>query len=146
MKIVFLIAALTLASSFATRGQDPASASTSTADDGGRYEIIQVPYDRTITFRLDRHNGIIHRLANCPKDDSFGSQKCWKEMNVVDLARNTAASRPRFQIVINGPLKMIMLLQMETGKTWQFGVDPEDKWHPFIECLDRTNPACLWRP
>ncbi len=146
MKIAIFIAVIGFVTVSQLSAQDTVSISTSTADDGGRFEIIQPPYDRGTTFRLDRYSGTIHRLGDCPKDDSFGSRRCWKEMIVVDLPRSAASSRPRYQIFINGPLKMITLMQIETGRTWQYGVDPEDKWHPFIECTDRTSALCLWRP
>jgi hypothetical protein len=146
MRTVFSLVATIFFAAFQTAAQEAVSVSTSTADHGGRYEIIQPPYDRTTTFRLDRYSGIIHRLATCPKDDSIASRMCWKEMNVVDLPRGAVASRPRYQIVINGPLKMIMLLQIETGQTWQYGIDPADKWYPFIECTDKASPSCLWKP
>lgn len=144
MKWTFISVALILAGAVSCLGQDISSISTSTVD-GARFEIIQSPYDRTTTFRLDKFTGNIHKLGICPKDDTVGSDKCWKEMIVVDLQK-VSANRIRFQIVINGLLKMVVLLQIETGQTWQFGVDPLDKWHPFIECTDKLDRACLWRP
>lgn len=146
MKFVFSLAATILVAGLQTFGQDAVSVSTSTTDPGGRYEIIQPPYDRTTTFRLDRYSGTIHRLAECPRDDSVASKMCWKEMNVVGLPRGSAASRPRYQIVINGLLKTIMLLQIETGQTWQYGIDPADKWYPFVKCTDKASPTCFWKP
>ena len=146
MKRVFFLAALCLGAALPVVCQEAASISTSTIDAGARFEIIQTPFDRATTFRLDKFTGRIHRLGNCPKDDSTGSEKCWKEMIVVDASRGIVPNRPRFQIFIDGPLKMILLFQIETGQTWQYGIEPTDKWYPFVECLDRTNNACLWRP
>lgn len=125
--------------------EDYPSVSTSIGDNSGRFEIIQVPLDRRTTFRLDKFSGQIYRLGDCPKQGIIGSQKCWKEMIVVDLPASIAA-RPRYQIIVNGVLKMILLLQAETGQTWQYGIEPTDKWYPFVECNDPTHPNCLWRP
>ncbi len=66
-------------------------------------------------------------------------------MVVVDLPSGIVP-RIRYQIVINGVLKMIMLLQVETGQTWQYGIEPTEKWYPFVECNDPSHPNCLWRP
>ena len=121
------------------------SINTSIGESSGRFEIIQVPQDRRTTFRLDKFSGHIHRLGECPKVGVIGSQKCWKEMIIVELP-STMAARPRYQIVINGVLKMIMLLQVETGQTWQYGIEPTEKWYPFVDCSDPTHPNCLWRP
>jgi hypothetical protein len=142
--LLFFICAMT-AFSIPAWAQDSISVSTSTVDQGGRYEIIQPPFDRSTTFRLDRYSGTIHRLGTCPKDDSIGSKRCWKEMRVVDPGR-PSAGRPGYQIVINGPLRLIMLLHIDSGKTWEYGLEPEDKWHPFVDCADRTSSTCLWRP
>ena len=146
MKKAFFLAALILGGTLCVVCQEvPPSISTSTVD-AARFEIIQPVYDRGTTFRLDKFTGNVHRLGTCPKDDTIGSDKCWKEMIVVDLPKAGGANRPRFQIVINGPLKLILLMQIETGQTWQYGIEPLDKWFPFIECSDRTDRACLWRP
>ncbi len=121
------------------------SISTSIGDNSGRFEIIQVPFDRRTTFRLDKFSGQVHRLGDCPKVGIIASQKCWKEMIVIDLPAGMAA-RPRYQIAINGLLRMMMLINVETGQTWQYGIEPTDKWHPFVDCPDPAHPNCLWRP
>ena len=137
--------AISLISVLCIYGQDIQSTATAIAPEAARFEIIQPIYDKTLTFRLDKVTGNIYKLGTCPRDDSFGSSKCWKEMIIVDLPKGTP-NRNQFQIIINGPLKMILLMQVETGHTWQYGVDPLDKWHPFIECSDKTDRNCLWRP
>lgn len=144
MKISVLLVASLFCFAVSASAQD-AGVSTSTVD-GARFELINPAFDRAVTFRLDKFTGTIHRLGTCPKDDSIGSDKCWKEMIVVDPPRAAAAGRIRFQIVSSGSSpKSTFLLQIDTGKTWQFGVDPLDKWHPFIECNDRTSFQCLWK-
>ena len=67
-------------------------------------------------------------------------------MIVLDLPKTGGANTPRFQIFINGPLKSIFLLQTDTGQTWQYGLEPMDIWFPFIECPDKNERACLWKP
>ena len=144
-KFCFLVLVLMFTNSIAISQDDYTSISTSVADSSGRFEIIQVPQDRRTTFRLDKFSGQVYRLGDCPKTAVVGSQKCWKEMIVVDLPTGMTA-RPRYQIIMNGVLKMIMLLQVETGQTWQFGIEPTEKWYPFVECNDPAHPNCLWRP
>ena len=143
MKISLFLTAFLLCFVVGASAQDAVSTSTV---DGARFEMINPAFDRTVTFRLDKFTGTIHRLGTCPKDDSIGSDKCWKEMIVVDQPKSALTGRIRFQIVSGGSSpKNTFLLQIDTGKTWQFGVDPLDKWHPFIECTDRTSFQCLWK-
>ena len=142
MKKAFFFAALIAGATLAVSCQQVISTSTL---EGARYEVIQSPLDKATTFRLDKFTGNIDRLGTCPKDDGFGSNKCWKEMIVFDLPKAVAA-KTRYQIIINGPLKLTMLMQIDTGRSWQFGVDPQERWYPFIECTDHTNSNCLWRP
>src|SRR5687768_10716777 len=108
MKKVLFVTAIIFGAVSVLKAQDEATfVSTSTGEASGRYEIIQVPQDRRTTFRLDKFSGKVYRLGDCPKSDVIGSQKCWKEMIVVDLPSGMAA-RPRYQIIINGVIKMIM--------------------------------------
>jgi hypothetical protein len=144
-EIISIIAIFIWATSAIFAQDDYTLVSTSLGEGSGRFEIIQVPQDRRTTFRLDKFSGQIYRLGDCPKIGVIGSQKCWKEMIVVDLPAGMAA-RPRYQIVMNGVLKMIMLIQAETGQTWQYGIEPTEKWFPFVECTDPGHPNCLWRP
>src|SRR2546423_12803237 len=74
--------------------------------DAARYEVVQTPYDRAVVFRLDKYTGQIHRLTACPKDDSIGSNMCWKEMTVVNQGKDSAARGPRFQILFLTPGKL----------------------------------------
>lgn len=144
---LFTALALLLSAICATCAQDATSALTTTSiSNDARFEIIQTPWDKAVTFRIDKYRGVIDRLATCTKDDSYGSNKCWKEMIVVDLPKPNAIARAHFQIVINAPAKNIFLLDTDTGTSWQFGLDPTEKWFPFVECSDKTNSACLWRP
>lgn len=144
MRKTILCASLLLACMLGVRSQETLTVSTSTQD-GTRFEVIQSPYDGMTTFRLDKFTGNIDRLGTCPKDDGFGSNRCWKEMIVLELPK-PGVSRPRYQIIINGSLRLTMLMQIDTGRSWQYGVDPQDRWYPFVECTDRTNSNCLWRP
>ena len=146
MRKAFFFATLSLGLAGGVVGQDVTSSISTSAFDGARFEIIQPPGVRNTTLRLDKFTGNVHRLGTCPKDDSIGSDKCWKEMIVVDLPKVVGGTRPRFQIVINNLLKLTLLLNIDTGQSWQFGIDPLDKWHPFIECTDKFDKNCLWRP
>lgn len=144
MTRIIILLAFFLISAISSLAQDIGGLISTSTVDGARFEIVQ-PGDKTVTFRLDKFTGTIHRLATCPKDDSTGSNKCWKEMEIVDSPKAAASTKIRFQIVVDPALKSIFLLQIDTGKTWQFGVDPLDKWHPFVECNDRTTNFCMWR-
>jgi len=148
MKTLFLalVFSVVFACSYAL-AQDASGISGSKLPDTARYEMVQSPFDRPIIFRLDRYTGQIHRLTTCQKDDSTLTDKCWKEMTVVSLSKG-AASSPHFQIAfITAPKeKLTLLINLETGQTWQYGLDAvNDKWFPFMECDDRTI-NCRWRP
>jgi hypothetical protein len=146
MKLLLFAALLSIGCSLSAWAQDDTVVHTSPLADSGRYEYIRAPKDRTATFRLDKYSGKIHRLTTCPRDDSEGSALCLKEMTVVDPIKGPFASRVRFQIYIDTLSRMTLLLDLETGKAWQFGIDPLEKWHPFLECNDRVVNACFWRP
>ena len=142
---VMLFSAIVFSCVFCVTGQNPVLVSTSTLD-GARFEVIQSPISREITFRLDKWSGNIDRLGTCPKDDGYGSKQCWKEMTVLELSKAAPSPRPHYQIIINPTLQITMLMQIDTGRSWQFGLDPQERWFPFIECTDKTNNSCLWRP
>lgn len=143
-KVLLFVFVLTFAGVGSAQNQSTIF-STKIADDA-RFEIAQSPWDSVTTFRLDRFRGQIDRLGTCSKDDSVGSNKCWKEMIVIDISRSGTANRPRFQIIFNPTLKLIFLLQTDTGQTWQYALDATEKWHPLVDCQDKTNAQCLWRP
>jgi len=143
MKKAFVFVGLMLLCVFGVLGQDVVQTSTL---EGSRFEMIQSQLDKAVTFRLDKFTGTIDRLGTCPKDDGFGSNKCWKEMVVLELPKTASTGRARYQIVINGQWKLTMLMQIDTGRTWQLGGDPQDRWSPFIDCTDKSNSVCLWRP
>lgn len=146
MKKAFFFAAMVLGGTLSIVGQESTRTVSTSTLDGARFEVIQSPLDKATTFRLDKFTGNIDRLGICPKDDGYGSNKCWKEMIVFDLPKGVPTPKPRYQIIINGPLKLTMLMQVDTGRSWQFGLDPQERWYPFVECSDRTNSNCLWRP
>lgn len=147
MKRLCVSAVLVAVFSIVGFSQDASQVVSTSTVEGARFEMVQPLFDRNLTFRLDKFTGSIHRLSTCPKDDSIGSDRCWKEMIVIDQPRTANTGRIRFQIVVNGSSpRGIYLMQIDTGRTWQYGIEREDKWHPFIECSDRTNTTCLWRP
>lgn len=126
--------------------QDSGMIRTSAIENSGRFEVVRPSFDGSTTFRLDKFTGRGYRLATCAKDDGFGSDKCWKEMNVIDLPKQTSVNKPLYQIVIDTQQKFIMLLQVETGRSWQYGIEPMDRWYPFVDCSDNTSNLCLWKP
>lgn len=146
MKILCVIA-LFLFTPFVSNAQEGTVAltTTSVARDA-RFEIIQTPWNASITFRIDKFRGVIDRLATCSKDDSYGTSKCWKEMVVIDISKPNLPQHARYQIVMNALHKTIFLFDVDNGASWQFGVEATEKWYPFIDCTDKTNNQCLWRP
>src|SRR6187402_1664027 len=89
MKKAIFFAALILCGSFGVLGQDVAPTVSTSILDGARFEVIQSPLDKAVTFRLDKWTGMIDRLTTCPKDDGYGSSKCWKEMFIYDAPKMT---------------------------------------------------------
>ena len=147
MKQALLLVVFAVMAAGSVFSQDSTSVVSTSTIGSARYEMIQMPGDRSVTFRLDRWAGIVHKLGTCPKDDSIGSAYCWKEMVVVDRPAAAPVEVVRFQIVLNRVLGTTLLLQLDTGRTWQYGVgDPQDRWHPFFECTDKLDRNCLWRP
>lgn len=142
MRSFLLLPVFLLSVTIAVAAQDVAS---SASPHDARFVIVQLPWDTSVTFRLDRYRGTVDRLGTCAKDDSVGSDRCWKEMIVIDNTRG-ASQRPHFQIVLTVAVKGVLLLDTDSGKTWQYALDKTEKWHPFIDCSDKTNARCLWRP
>ena len=147
MKKALWIFVLSVLFSVTAVGQEGQPLTRTSVPDTSRFEIIQPNYDRATTFRLDKFTGQIHRLATCPKDDSIGSERCWKEMTIIDLPKISpgAATQVRFQIIVNNQLRLITLFNIATGQSWQYGIEPLDRWYPFIECDGRTM-VCQWKP
>ena len=108
-----------------------------TLPDSARFQIINPEKEGVTTplFRLDRYSGQVFRLSSCAKDAKLGSEKCWREMTVVDLPNAGPVVHPRFQIYVGGTPQMILLMQVDSGATWQYGVADPDKWYPFIETV-----------
>ncbi|MEQ1923866.1 MAG: hypothetical protein ABL952_15280 [Pyrinomonadaceae bacterium] len=146
MKKIVLFAVFVIYGAVSAAAQESTQIVSTSTMDAARFEIIQSPLDRGLMFRLDKFAGTIDRLGTCPKDDGFGSNRCWKEMIVLDLSKAAPSLRTRYQLIINGPQRLTMLLQIDTGKMWQWGLDREERWYPFIDCTDKTNTNCLWRP
>ncbi|MBV9217625.1 MAG: hypothetical protein JO053_15765 [Acidobacteria bacterium] len=106
--------------------------------ESARFQIVSPyrdGYSNNPLFRLDRYTGQVFRLTNCPKDAKIGSEKCWKEMLVIDLPHSGAVGQPRFQIFVGGTPQLILLLQVDTGATWQYGIDDPDKWYPLLDTV-----------
>jgi hypothetical protein len=141
--ILMMFAGLVLFGVPSVKAQDLPPISTTVQEGTGRFEMVRVSAGTTL--RLDKYTGKIHRLTNCPKDDAEGSSLCWKEMWIVEPPKGFS-NRPRFQIYSDAASKYIFLFDIETGQAWQYGLDPKDKWHPFIECNDKTSNVCLWKP
>ncbi|HTH51193.1 MAG TPA: hypothetical protein VL501_04625, partial [Pyrinomonadaceae bacterium] len=133
MKNLFFILVLVTFVSLTAAAQDAGSTATHVTPES-RFETVQVPWDRAITLRLDKYSGKVDRLSTCSRDDSVGSRFCWKEMIVNEQPKESQAHTPRYQIVMNGLLKRVFLLHVETGQMWEYGVDARQQWHPFVEC------------
>src|SRR5689334_16637461 len=88
--------------------------------EGTRFEIVQPAWDSGTPCRLDRFSGQVHRLANCPSDDSTGSRLCWKEMQVIDRPRGGAAAAVNYQMLVLNPQKLILLMRLDSGAMWQY--------------------------
>ena len=144
-RVLFALLAVASLSCFTLAQEKPVSGTE--LPENARFQVVQPSFDKGTTFRLDRFTGTIHRLSTCPKDDSLGSNLCWKEMTVVNPPKDLSSSRPRFQILILNAQKTIALFNVETGQAWQYGIDPQyDRWFPFLECSDRNSITCIWKP
>jgi hypothetical protein len=87
-----------------------------------------------ITFRLDKVSGRVFGLASCPQRTYIGMGLCWKEMTVVELPKPAADSTIRYQLFAHGEgNRSILMINVLTGQTWQYGVDGPDKWTPLLE-------------
>jgi hypothetical protein len=112
---------------------------SSTVPATARYEILQTnPNGRStaVTFNLDKYTGRVFNLSTCPQRSFVGVGLCWKEMVVLELPKAAGDSTPRYQIFAHGEGgRSILLINVVTGQTWQYGVDGPDKWTPLLETV-----------
>jgi len=112
---------------------------SSSVPDTAKYEIVQTnaflsTSGSTLTFRLDKYTGRIFQLGGCPQKTFIGTGLCWKEMTIIELPKNTGDGLPRYQIFVSGERERnILLMNVVSGQTWQYGVEAADRWTPLLD-------------
>ncbi|GBE29028.1 hypothetical protein BMS3Bbin04_00035 [bacterium BMS3Bbin04] len=89
--------------------------------DGSRYEIIQSPLLRKLTFKLDKRNGFVYQLT-LKNDGSTG----WATMNVIARDKTLIAGDQSFQIYCSGTMaRDTFMLNIHDGTTWNLVEDTD---------------------
>ena len=99
--------------------------SVSTSQTGGRFEIIQSPIARKLTFRLDKFTGDVYQLILDKYDKPMWNKisNFWVSKLVDDSKK---ANNIRFQLFMSGKaLADCFLLDIETGITFILSEDTE---------------------
>lgn len=99
--------------------------SVSTTQTGGRYEIIQSPIARKLTFRLDKYTGKVYQLVLSKNDESIWEivSNSWLQFLLDKDKKN---DHVRFQLFMSGiALADCFLLDLDTGITFMLYEDSD---------------------
>lgn len=111
-------------------GQSPqmVSRQATTPPPDSRFEIFQSELAPAWTFKLDRVTGNVDQLASAK-----AGTLVWTKMRVLPHPRAVNTAKPHFQIVVvNTPAKAILLLDTESGATWQLiARENSSVWQPL---------------
>jgi hypothetical protein len=141
MKMFFAAIAFALFSASLTMAQEPGYklAVNTSVPATSRYEIVQAIQGRgpaVTTFKVDKYTGRVFNLASCPQRSYIGMGLCWKEMIVLELPKPASDAVVRYQLFAHGEgNRGVLLINVVTGQTWQFGVDGPDKWTPLLDTI-----------
>lgn len=99
--------------------------SVSTSQTGGRFEIIQSPIARRLTFRLDKYTGEVYQLVK-KKNDEY----CWDNVKIYDQENvdsdNYNNTEITYLLYMGGKaVSDCFLINIKTGDTWQLIHDDE---------------------
>ena len=99
----------------------------STSQTGGRFEIIQSPIARRLTFRLDKYTGEVFQYV-LGKDD----KPLWEKISNVWLSlildKDKKQDYIKFQLFMGGiAVADCFLLDIETGITFNLYEDPNTR-------------------
>lgn len=120
MKKNILVAFLLVASTMGAHAQYSTnkypSVSTSVVD-SARYEIVQSPIKRSLTFRLDKFLGSVCQLVKTSSGALSWEFMIVRDRYTIEFDKDLY---PRFQIFMGGMMAAdTYLLDTKTGKTWQ---------------------------
>lgn len=111
-------------------GQDLRSVQhqATTAPLDARFELFQSELSSTWTLKLDRITGNVDRLVS-----SKSGNWVWAKMRVLPHPKALNMTKPHFEIfAADSPTQAILLLDTESGATWQL-ISKEDAsvWQPI---------------
>lgn len=101
--------------------------SVSTSQTGGRFEIIQSPIARRLTFRLDKYTGEVFQYV-LGKDDKPLWEKVSNPWLSLILDKDKKQDYIKFQLFMGGiAVADCFLLDIETGITFNLYEDPNTR-------------------
>lgn len=109
--------------------------SVQTSTEGGRYEIIQSPISRRLTFKLDKYTGKTYQLVL----QSNSEDVTWQEVLWLNVFANRGIKENQinFQIFMSGiAARDCFLMNIHTGQTWLLYYDDKEQtnyWGVVIE-------------
>lgn len=116
--LLFLLAAFAIA----TEAQIETHNSVSTSQEGGRYEIVQSPILRKLTFKLDKTSGVVKQMVKT-ETDGIAWQSVYVEglLDEYDNLPQNWRDKINFQIFMSGTMaRDCFLLNIITGQIWVY--------------------------
>jgi hypothetical protein len=93
-----------------------------------RFEIFQSESAPILTLKLDRITGNVDQLVSAKAGNWV-----WEKMRVLPHPKAVVATKPHFEIfVADSPTQAILLLDTESGATWQLiSNEKSNVWQPI---------------
>ena len=129
MKRIVLVVAILFLLPYAVNGQEqqPVQASTSAPASDARYEIVQTAVAPKVTLKLDRITGNVERLIT----GKSGNLR-WEKMRVLPHPKAVNLAKPHYRIFVSSQADQpTLLLDTETGATWQLVTASNSVWQPI---------------
>lgn len=119
---------LTLACTAMGQGPGSVQRQATTPPIDSRFEIFQSELASTWTLKLDRITGDIDQLVS-----SKSGNLVWAKMKVLPHPHAVNTAKPHFQILVAElPTRAILLLDTESGATWQLiAKNGSSVWQPM---------------
>lgn len=109
--------------------------SVKTSIDSGRFEIIQSPILRKLTFKLDKYTGKTYQLVKTSNNNVTWEIVEWLGYDDEASFQQNNPNKVAYQLFLGGiTIKDTFLINILTGDTWQLFHDPDKDflyWAPL---------------
>ena len=126
--VISVVFVLTLALTAMGQNPLPVQRESTTRLTDARFEIFQSDVSMIGTLRLDRVTGNVDQLVS-----SKSGNLVWAKMRVLPHPQALNMTKPHYEIVVVGlPSQVLLLLDTESGATWQLNSKENvSVWQPI---------------